>query len=202
MPRFPSLDPESVSAFDRASPVPMLLSDKAELFVREVRRQRAEAAKHGLALVPAPTKEQLVALVTWADRKEREGVAGLGQAASGAAGGAASGASVGMVAGPWGAAIGAVVGGIAGAFTGKSAEKKQQKATKDALKAAKTGLQAAQAQASGQTESARLLLEAEKVKAASAGKVPAWTWVAIAVGGVVLIGGGIFWSIRKRRKQP
>jgi len=201
MPNFPMLDGESVFAFDRASPIPMSLPEKVTRFVREVRRQRALAAAQGMALVAAPTKEQLVALALWADKKEREalanGVAGLGEGeGEGAAQGAAAGASVGIVAGPWGAVIGAVVGGIAGAVTGRAAAKKQATSAKKAASAAKTGLKAAQVGAKGQTESAGLILEAEKVKAEAAGKIPTWGWAVIVIGGVALLSGTVFYVMK------
>lgn len=200
MPRFPKLDDDSVAMFDRASPIPMRLGDKVKLFVREVHRQRAVAAAQGLRLVPPPTKAQLVALALWADRKEREGaagVAGLGEGEQeGATSGAVAGASIGMVAGPWGAAIGAVVGGVAGAFAGRAQAKKQRMTAKKAEKTVKIGLKASEVQSKGMKESAKLILQAEKVKASAAAKLPAWGWAMVVIGGVALLSGTIYYTMK------
>jgi len=187
---------------NRAAWLAMSLPQKTHLFVQEARRQRARAIAAGRPVAPPPTKEQLVALATWAEQKEKQQLAaGLGQAAQGAASGATAGASIGMVAGPWGAAIGAVVGGVAGAITGRSAQKKAEKSAKEAKKTAKLGVEAARTQAAGQTKAASLVLEAEKVKADAAKKFPAWAWAGIAIGGVLLLSGTVYYVMQNEPRR-
>lgn len=187
---------------NRAMWLAMSLPQKTRLFVREVRIQRARARAEGRPVVPPPTKEQLIALATWAEQQEQQRLAsGLGQAAGGTASGATAGASVGMVAGPWGAAIGAVVGGVVGAITGRSAAKKAEKSAKQAIKTAELSVRAAETAAAGQTKAASLILQAEKVKAAAAKKIPGWTWAAIALGGVVLLSGTVYYVMQNEPRR-
>jgi len=170
--------------------------------IREARRLRKFYKARGVSIGPPPTKEQVVALATWAIQREKTaipaGMSGLGQATEGAVSGAMTGASVGITLGPVGAAVGALVGGAAGAFMGKSQAKKAATSAKQAEKIAKTQLKAAQTSAVGQVQSATLVLEAEKVKSGALEKVPKWLWIVIGGAGVATVAGGVVYGLRKR----
>lgn len=199
---------EALAKVNAGSPASSLVTTTSTLYskttwlIREARRLRSYYKARRIPVGPPPTKEQVKALAVWAAQKEQTlatGVSGLGAGeAEGAVAGATTGATVGMVAGPWGAAVGALVGGVAGAFTGKAQAAKAAKSAAQAEKAAKLQLQAAKTTATGQVKVANLTLEAEKVKADAARKIPMWMWVSIGAAGIVVVTGSIVLATRKK----